>query len=88
MKKTKLSETQIINLLKEGESGIGVDELCRKHGIGHNIHYKGRSKYGGMEVSALKKLKALEEENRRLKELFPKASLENQILQDIVEEKI
>ena len=88
MKKTRLSEAQIIAILKEGESGIAVEELCRKHSIGRSTYYKWRSRYGGMEVSELKKLKALEEEHRRLKELFARVSLDKQILQDIVEGKI
>lgn len=66
----RISEQQIIKILKEGESGVVVDELCRKYTIGQSTYYKWRSKYGGMEPSDLKRLKVLEEENRRLKSLY------------------
>jgi len=86
--KKRFSEHQIIKLLKEGESGMSVEALCRKYGVGQSTYYKWRSKYGGMEVSDVKRLKALEEENRRLKSLYADISLERQILQDIVDGKL
>lgn len=88
MKKKHLSENQIIGILKEGESGMPVEELCRKHNIGQSTYYKWCSKYGGMEASDLKRIKQLEDENRRLKELYAKVSLEKQILQDVVDGKL
>jgi putative transposase len=69
MKKTRFSEEQIIAVLKEAEAGIKVQDLCRKHGISDVTFYKWRSKYGGLEVSEARRLKQLEEENRRLKHL-------------------
>lgn len=88
MKRTRFSESQIIRVLKEGETGIPVEELCRKHGVGQSTYYKWRAKYGGMELSDLKKMKALEEENQRLKRLYAEVSLDKQILQDIVDGKL
>ena len=86
--KKRFSEQQIIKMLKAGESGVRVDELCRQHGIGQSTYYKWRAKYGGMEASDVKRLKVLEEENRRLKTLYADISLEKKILQDLVEGKL
>lgn len=89
MKKTRLSEAQIITMLKEGEAGaITVDEICRKYGISNSCYYKLKVKYSGMEVSELKKLKMLEEENRRLKHMYAELSLDHKILKDIFEKKL
>ena len=88
MKKTRYTESQILSILKEADSGIPVPELTRKHGLGHSTIYKWRAKYGGMELSDLKRMKQLEEENRRLKSLFAKASLENEILKEAIEGKL
>lgn len=70
MKRRRFSEEQIIGLLKEHQAGLGAKELCRKHGVSDATFYKWRSKYGGMEVSDPKKLKALEAENAKLKKLL------------------
>ena len=70
MKRSRFSEAQIIGILKEHQAGLGAKELCRKHGVSDATFYKWRSKYGGMEVSDAKKLKALEAENAKLKKLL------------------
>jgi putative transposase len=88
MKQSKFSETQIVNILKEAEAGIPVVELSRKHGFSQSAFYKWKAKYSGMDASALKRLKELEEENRRLKQMYADLSLEHQALKDIVQKKL
>ena len=88
MKKARFSETQIVNILKEAEAGIAVDELSRKHGFSKSTFYKWKAKYSGMDASALRRLKELEEENRRLKQMYAELSLEHQALKDIVQKKL
>lgn len=83
MKKSRFTETQIVAILKQQESGIPAKELCREHGISEATFYNWKSKYGGMEVSDVKRMKELEEENARLKKMFADLSLDNQILKDI-----
>jgi len=88
MRKSTLSEAKIFEVLKEGASGIALDEICRKYGIGQSTYYKFRAKYGGMELSDLKKLRHLEEENSRLKNMYADLSLEHKILKDVIEKKL
>ncbi len=88
MKKSKFSETQIVSILNQAESGVPIPELCREHGISKSAFYKWRAKYGGMDASALKRLKELEEENRKLKEMYADISLKHKALQEIVEKKL
>jgi len=88
MKKTRFSESQIMNILKEAEAGVSLEELSRQHGFSKATFYKWKAKYGGMDVSALKRLKELEEENRRLKQMYADLSLEHKVLKDIVEKKL
>jgi putative transposase len=88
MKRSKFSESQIVNILKEGESGVALDDLIRQHGFSKASFYKWKAKYSGMSVSELKRLKELEEENRRLKQMYANLSLDYQILKDIVEKKL
>ncbi len=88
MKKTRYTETQIVRILKEVEGGRLVKEVCREYGISDGTYYNWKSKYGGMELSDVKKLKELEDENRRLKAMFADLSLEHRILKDIVEKKL
>ncbi len=87
MKRKRYSEEQIIGILKEAEAGVPVAELCRKHGMSDASFYTWRSKYGGMEVSEAKRLRHLEEENRKLKRLLAEAMLEKDALADIVSKK-
>jgi putative transposase len=88
MKKSRFSESQIVNILKEAEAGISLEDLSRQHGFSKATYYKWKARYGGMEVSALKRLKELEEENRRLKQMYADLSLEHQALKEIVEKKL
>jgi putative transposase len=88
MKKSRYSESQIVNILKEAETGIGLEELSRQHGFSKATYYKWKAQYGGMDVSSLKRLKELEEENRRLKQMYAELSLEHKALKDIVEKKL
>ncbi|OCG75138.1 transposase, partial [Gilliamella sp. Nev6-6] len=73
----KMTEHQIVAILKEAEAGIPVKELCRKYGMGNSTFYKWREKYGGMETSDIKRLKELEAENRKLKQMFAELSLKS-----------
>jgi putative transposase len=88
MRKSKYSEHQIVGALKRAEAGVPVKDLCRELGISTATFYQWRSKYGGMEASDLKRLKELEEENRRLKQMYADLSLDHEILKDIVERKL
>jgi putative transposase len=76
MRKSRFSEEQIINVLKEQQAGVPVADLCRKHGISDATFYTWRTKYGGMEVSDARKLRVVEEENRKLKKLLAEAMLD------------
>jgi putative transposase len=87
VKRQRYSEEQIIGILKEAEAGVPLADLVRKHGISTASFYAWRKKYGGMEVSDAKKLRALEDENRRLKKLVADLSLDNQLLKEISEKK-
>ncbi len=88
MKKSRFTETQIVKILKEVESGRLVKEVCREHGISDATYYNWKAKYGGMEASDVKRLKDLEEENRRLKQMYAELSLDHKILKDIIEKKL
>jgi putative transposase len=88
MKKIKLSESQIIAMIQEGEAGVAVAELCRKYNVANSTYYKLKSKYAGMSLSDLKRLKELEAENRKLKQMYADISLEHRVLKDIVEKKL
>ena len=88
MKKSRFTETQIVRILKEVESGRLVKEVCREYGVSEATYYNWKSKYGGMQASDIKRLKELEDENRRLKQMYAELCLDNRILKDIVEKKL
>ena len=88
MRKTRFKETQIVKILKEVEGGRMVKDICREYGISDATYYNWKSKYGGMEASDIKRLKELEDENRKLKQMFADLSLENVALKDIIEKKL
>lgn len=88
MKKSKFSESQIVKILKEAEAGVALEDLIRQHGFSKASFYKWKGKYSGMSVSELKRLKELEEENRRLKQMYANLSLEHAALKDIIEKKL
>jgi putative transposase len=87
MKAKRFSEEQIIGILKQAEASMKVIDLCRMHGISDATFYTWRKKYGGMEVSDAKRLKQLEDENRKLKQMLAEALLDNKILKDVVSKK-
>jgi len=87
MKRSRFTEEQIIGILREQEAGQKTADVCRKHGISQATFYQWKSKYGGMEVSDARRLKALEEENARLKKLLAEAMLDNAVLKDIAGKK-
>ena len=84
MRKSRFSESQIIGIVKEHEAGIRVADLCRRHGISAPTLYNWKSKYGGLDVSEAKRLRALEDENHRLKKLLAEQVLDNAALKDLV----
>lgn len=88
MRKTRFQETQIVKILKEVESGRMVKDVCREYGISDATYYNWKSKYGGMEASDIKRLKEVEDENHKLKQMFADLSLENRALKDIIEKKL
>ena len=87
MKKSKFTEAQIIFAIKQAETGVKVEEVCRKMGISDATFYNWKKKYGGLGVSELRKLRQLEEENRHLKQLVADLSLDKQMLQDVLRKK-
>jgi putative transposase len=88
MRKSKFSETQIIAILKAVEAGKTVRDVCREHEISDATYYKWKTKYGGMEAADIRRLRELEEENRRLKHMYAELSLEHRILKEVLEKKL
>jgi len=88
MKKSRFTESQIIAVLKEGESGLSVAEIARKHGISKATYFNWRSRYAGASVSELKKLKELEGENAKLKRMYADLALENTAIKDVLSRKL
>jgi putative transposase len=88
MKKSRFSEHQIVQILKQTEAGMKTADICRQHGISETTYYNWKAKYGGMESSDIKRLRELEAENQRLKRMYAELSLDHQILKEIVEKKL
>lgn len=88
MRKARFTEHQIIAVIKSVEAGRTVKDVCREAGISEATYYNWKSKYGGMEASDIKKIKDLEDENRRLKQMFADLSLENRALKDVIEKAL
>ena len=88
MKKSRFSEQQIAFILKQGEEGVSVSEICRKAGVSEATYYNWRKKYGGLMPSEMKRLKQLEDENQRLKKMVADLSLDKEMLQDVIRRKI
>lgn len=88
MKRTRFTESQIVAVLKEADSGVPVKDLCRRHGISDATYYNWKSKYGGMEASDLKKMKDFERELSQLKRMYADMALENRALKDLIEKKL
>ncbi len=84
MKAKRYSEEQIIAVLNEGEAGASVTDLCRKYGMSDQTYYNWKAKYSGLTVSELRRLKALEEENRRLKQIVAEQALDNRTLKELL----
>ena len=87
MKRSRFTEEQIIGILREQEAGVPVADLCRKHGLSSPTFYKWKAKYGGMDVSEARRLKALEDENAKLKRMLADSVLDNVALKDLLGKK-
>lgn len=87
MKKSSYTESQIMAILKQGEAGVGVPELCREHGMSSATFYKWRAKYGGMDASMITRVKELEEENRRLKKMYIDAQMQADVIREALAKK-
>lgn len=87
MRKSKFSQEQIINLLKSVEAGQKVADVCRANGISEQTYHRWKAKYGGLDVNEARRLKHLEDENRRLKQIVADLTLDNRVLKDVVSKK-
>ena len=87
MRKSRFTESQVVAILKEGEDGVPVAEILRKHGISRNTYFNWKSRYGGAEVSDLRRLKELEAENAKLKKMYTELALENAAIKDVLQRK-
>ena len=87
MRRSRFSEEQIIGILREQEAGVATAEVCRKHGISGATFYKWKARFGGLDVSEARRLRALEDENARLKKLLAEAMLDNAMLKDVASKK-
>ena len=87
MKKTRFTDNQIVNILKQAEQGVPIADLCREHNVGQSTFYNWRSKYGGMDAALITRLKELEVENARLKKMYAEEKLKAQIIQEAMAKK-
>lgn len=87
MKRSRFTDAQILSILKQGEGGVPVADLCREHGISTATFYNWRSKYGGMDASLMGEMKAMAEENRRLKKMYAEMAMQNELLKDALGKK-
>ena len=88
MKKSRFTDSQILSIIKQAENGAAVANLCREHGISSALFYRWRSKYGGMNLSLMRRLKELESENGRLKKMYAEERLKAEIAREIIEKKL
>jgi len=88
MQTSRFTDSQILAILKAAEAGVAVAELCRQHGMSQASFYKWRAKYGGMDVSLVRRMKELEDENRRLKRMYAEASMSHDLLKEALEKKL
>ncbi len=87
MKRSRFSDAEIMNILRQAEGGAPVSELCREHGMSSASFYKWRAKYGGMDASMMSELKSMAEENRRLKKMYAEMSMQNELLKEALGKK-
>ena len=87
MKTARFSDAQIMGILRQAESGVPVSELCREHGMSSASFYKWRSRYGGMDASMVSEMKAMADENRRLKRMYAEMSMQNDLLKEALGKK-
>ena len=88
MRKSKFSESQIVGILAEGDAGLAVAEICRKHGMSNALYYQWKSKYAGVSVNELKRIREFESENSRLKKMYAELALENTAITDVLSRKM
>ncbi|WKD51451.1 transposase [Microbulbifer spongiae] len=88
MKKSKYSDNQIVSILKEAEAGMKVKEVCRKYGISSPTYYAWKAKFGGLDVSQLKRIRELEAENAKLKRMYADKAMEAEAMRDLIEKKL
>ena len=87
MKKSRFKDSQILAILKQGESGVAVADVCREQGISNATYYNWRSKYGGMDASLIAEMKSMAEENRRRKKMYADMAMQNELLKDALGKK-